>query len=678
MAVYNVAWFVVVLPLLGALTSFMAETQRRAAQVCIVVSGMTFVLAAIVLVVRLTHASGAPFTGLITFFSFSPPEGNLFATRFEPMFGVLVDSLSAAFAAAVSFVVFLVQAYALGWLRGEAGYRRFFWTSSLFSFAALGFVFSPNSFDSLFMWMAGAAAVYLMALHWSERADAAAPARRALVVLRAGDVALLLGVLYAFIKFGVYASLQPAPAGQDINDPFSFTTIAQASAAVLHHQVSGSGPKTLAVIAALVVFAAGLRAAQLPFQVWLSELAMAPLPVLAMAVTAGAVFPAILLARFYPLLVLVPHARTALALVGAASALGGALIALAQRDLLRIGVFAAVAQLGLALAALGSGGFGPGMFVVFTAIFLNAVLLLAVGNLVRVYRTRDVHETGGAWRRLRVTSAALVGWAAGAAGLALASYYTLTSAFAGAPAGAGRLAGASRDAVTALTLAAAIVIALFAVRLVLLVCAGQVARRRGFQHERVRDADPGLRRWAVVAIVALVASVLVGLPGLNGGGAGRTHTPGLSFTRFVFLGNSPPSLGVDGFALVLVLVALAVGAGLAVLLWSPANRDAPAQLAPRVARLTRALSRALYLDRAAHRGGAPVLLAAGAVARFDDAVMDSVGGALGDVPDGAAALTARLRGSRSALFLAGGITVVAVVALLAVLAATGHFWVRTV
>jgi hypothetical protein len=38
----------------------------------------------------------------------------------------------------------------------------------------------------------------------------------------------------------------------------------------------------------------------------------------------------------------------------------------------------------------------------------------------------------------------------------------------------------------------------------------------------------------------------------------------------------------------------------------------------------------------------------------------------------------RLRTSRVNLYLAGAMTVVAVLALLAVLAATGHFWIHTV
>ena len=53
------------------------------------------------------------------------------------------------------------------------------------------------------------------------------------------------------------------------------------------------------------------------------------------------------------------------------------------------------------------GGYSPGVFIAFTSIFTSTLLLLAVGNLIRVYRTDDIAEMGGAWPRLRTTSIAL-------------------------------------------------------------------------------------------------------------------------------------------------------------------------------------------------------------------------------------------------------------------------------
>ena len=82
------------------------------------------------------------------------------------------------------------------------------------------------------------------------------------------------------------------------------------------------------------------------------------------------------------------------------------------------------------------GGYSPGVFIAFTSVFTSTLLMLAVGNLIRVYRTDDITEMGGAWAKLRTTSTALGAWALLAGGLGLSSYYALSSAFSGVdPAG---------------------------------------------------------------------------------------------------------------------------------------------------------------------------------------------------------------------------------------------------
>ena len=676
MAVYNVTWAVLVLPIAGAGISFLAETPRRAAQVCAVFSVLTLILAAIVLGARLTHPLGAPSSGLITFFAMSPPEGTVFATRFQPQVGFVVDSLSAAFGFAVAFVVVVVQSYALGSLRGEAGYRRFFWASSVLATATLGFVFSPSLFDSLFMWVLGTVAIYLLAALWWERQDVAAPARRALITLYVGDIALLLGAVVEFVKFGVYASGLRAPAGQTLADTFGFDTIAKASAAALHGGVGGAGLRTVAILAAIFIFAAVLRAAQFPFHVWLGDAATSPVPALALLGGLGGMVGVYLLARLYPLLEPSRHALTALALVGAVTAAFAALTCLAQRDLLRIAALSAVGQLGLAAAALGMGGYSQSMFVLFEAALFTPLFVLASGNLVRVYRTRDIHEMGGAWRRMRGTTVALVTWALGVGGLSLSSYYALSATFADVSPRGTRVNGAARVMVAALVVVASLLTAVYALRVVGNVCAGEPARRRGFQPERVTEVERPLRRGALMAAGGAVLAVLVGLPGIGPVHAGKLSIPGLTFTRFVYAGPRP-SLPVDGFALVVCLGALAIGSALAMLLFAPARRGATAALATRYETVIRFVARGFLVERYAHRLGIPVVAAGRFVARFDDTVVDSFGEAVGTTSTFTASLLTRARSPRTSTYLAGGLAVVALLALLSVLAATGHFWIHS-
>ncbi len=676
MSIYNAAWAIPLLPLLGALTSFGVETQRRAAQVCVAATGLSFVVAAIILGVRLTHAPQAAFDSLITFFSMTPPEGTIFATQFQVQLGVHVDALAASFAAAISFATVVVQAYALTSMRGEPGFRRFFWASSLLGFATAGFVLSPNLFDSLVMWVIASAALYmLVSLAW-QRADGAMHALRVMVVLTAGDVALTLGILYTWVKFGVFSSLLAAPPGQTLADPFSFDVVGQGVLGTLHHAVVGAGPRALLVMGIVFAVAATLRTAQFPFHVWLTDAATAAIPVLALAAATVAPLGAYLIARVYPVLAHSPRVLAVLALVGGVSAILMAAIGLSQRNLRRIAACAVASELGLALAALGMGGYSAGVFIAFTSVFTSTLLVLVVGNLVRVYRTDDIAEMGGAWARVRTTSRALGVWALLAGGLGLSSYYALSAAFSGADPAGGVFSSRERIVVTLVTIIAAGLGALLAGRVLLRITAGAVVRRRGFQHERIAEVERGLRRPLRLAMVAAVVAVLVGLPGLQPFNIGGRRIAGLTFLRFVFYGNRHQSLSFSGGALIVALLALGCGLGVAVLL-SRLPRREPARIPGALAWLMRAAEQGFHVERLTDLAAQPLLAVASRVSDFDEQITAPIAASVGESVDLAATGVGAFRNTRLTRYLAGGLVVIAILALLSILAATGHFWVHT-
>ena len=658
MAIYNAAWAIPLLPLLGALLSFGVESQRRAAQMCVVFTGLSFTVAAILLGVRVTHASAGPFVSLVTFFSMLPPEGTIFTSQFQAQVGIQVDALSASFAAAIAFATLLVQAYALTAMRGEAGFRRFFWASSLLAVGTTGFVLSPNLFDSLIMSVAATASLYLLvSLGW-QRADHALRAMRVMVVLTAGDIALMLGVLFSWIKFGAFSALLPAPSGQTIADPFSFNVISQAVVSTTHGSVAGAGPRALAVMGIVFVVAALVRSAQFPFHVWLSDAAASAIPVLALAAATVAPLGLFLLARVYPVLAHAPRVLPVLALVGAVSAMLTAAIGVTQRNIRPIAVCAVVSELGLGLATLGMGGYSPGLFIAFTSVFTSTMLILAIGNLIRVYRTDDIAEMGGAWPKLRATGTALGAWALLAAGLGLSSYFALSAAFGGVDPAGGVFSARERSVVTVVVVIAATLGALLAVRLVVTVAGGAVVRRRGFQHDRVADPEPGLRRPLWFGVVGAVVAVLVGIPGL----------------QFVFYGNHHQSIGINGVAALVALLTLACGSGIAAFLYAPARRaTAGAGMAPQAVRV---FEEGLYVDWLTQSAMQPLLVVAARVSSFDEEVTATLAASVGESVDLAAGGLGRLEKTLPTRYLAGGLIVIAVVTLLSVLAATGHLWVH--
>lgn len=676
MALYNAAWALVLLPVAAVAVSFLAETPRRAAQICFIGSVLAFLLSAVLLGARLTHALQPPFESVLTFFSMSPTENAVFASRFQAQVGVEVDSLSATFAFAMSFIVMLVQGYAVTTLRNEDGYRRFFWASSGLAFATLGLVLSPNLFDTLLTWGLGSAAVYIVAALWWERADGAAPARRALLALYTADIALLLTVAFVFVKFGATASSIAGPAGGTSADPLAFDSLTPLAQGVTTGHVFGAGIRSLAVMAAMIVFAGAVRAAQAPFHTWLTGTATSPVPSIAIIVSTSGFGGAYLIARAYPLILAPLHALSVVAFTGAVTAVFCALMCLAQRDVLRLAVLWGIAQLGLVLVALGTGGYGQGLFVLFTSLLFTTLLVLAAGNLVRVYRTRNIHEMGGVRLRMRTTSAALLVWAGGAGGLSLATYYALSSVFENAKPAGPAVGGVTRVAVAVLVVIAAGLIAAAAARLLWHVFPGAPERRRGFQPERVAEVEGSLRLVTRLCGVGAIASVLVGLPGLNPVHSGSLRIPGLTFTRFVYE-YSRPILPVDYLALVVCLAAGAIGVAAAAYALAPSRRVASAGLVARADPLARLITRGFELERLGQRVGAPFVAAGGFVSRFDDSITETFADLVAQGSLQASGLVGRLRSSRTQLYLAGGVTVAAVLALLSILAATGHFWIHS-
>lgn len=666
MAVYNVVWAIALLPLAGAIVSFLAETQRRAAQTCFVTTILAMLLSAVVLGAQLTHREQPAFISLLPFFQLTPTENTVFAARFPAQIGVLVDSLSATFAFALTFVFAVVQGYALASLRSEAGLRRFFWASSVLAAAMVALVYSPNLFQTLLTWSLASAAVYVIAAFWWSRADAATPARRAFSAIHVADVALLLALVFIVAKFGVYSSTVPAPAGQSAADPLGFDQLTRNALAVTHGVVAGTGIRALAVLAAVLLFAAVVRAAQGPFHVWLSDTVTSPIPAIALITTTAGFGGAYLVARVYPFLLTPLHAISALALTGAVTSVVAATVALAQRDLLRVAVMMAVAQFGLVLAALGVGGYGQGLFVLLTSLLFTTLFVVVAGNLVRVYRTRNIHEMGGALRRMRTTSAGLVVWGGGTAGLSLATYYTLSSVFENAKPSGPAVGSVTRVVVALLVVVAAGLIAAAAARVLWYVLPGEPVRRRGFQPDRVREAEPSVRFLTALMTAGAVVSVLVGLPGV-----GR-----FTFTRFVYE-YTQPDLPMDGFGLLLCLVAGAAGVALASAAFAPARRPASAALIARAEPVVRLATRDFELERYAHRLGSPFVAAGEFVSRFDENVTEALADLATQGSAQGSALLNRLRSAKTSLYLAGGLTLAGVLALLSILAATGHFWIHS-
>lgn len=230
-----------------------------------------------------------------------------------------------------------------------------------------------------------------------------------------------------------------------------------------------------------------------------------------------------------------------------------------------------------------------------------------------------------------------------------------------------------RVVVIIVTIISAVLVALLAGRLLLSVTTGAVTRRRGFQHDRIAEVEHAMRRPIWLAIAAAAVCVIVGLPGVElfSFGAGANSAP--TFMRFVFYGLHHQAIGIDGIALLIALLVLASGFGAAYLWFNPARTRV---VMARGEWPWRVVSEGFYVEQLTELATQPLLAIAGGVSGFDEQVTAPIAASVGESVDEAAGVLGAYRNARFARYLAGSVVVVAILALLSVLAATGHLWVH--
>ena len=669
---YTLTWAVVLVPLAGAALAYLPESPRRAASVTMVATAAALAMSLLVLGQRLRETGAAPYQSLITFWTFQPTHNPGLGAAgtvldFHPQMGVLVDGLSAAVMPVVALVSLLVQLYSVGYMRGDAAYRRFFALIALFTFFMLGLVSSPNLFETYFMWEGVGLCSYLLIGHWWHKPEAAAAARKAFLITRIGDIGLLLGIVFNFSKFAADVSNRPAVPGQDVQDPFSFTLLADEWHRAHLGLVSGVGSRTLVVVAVLVLIGAIGKSAQLPLHTWLPDAMEGPTPISALIHAATMVAAGVyLIARTYPLFEEAPHVLTAVALIGGATALFGAVIACAHTDIKRIIAYSTISHLGLMFLALGVGSFSVAVFHLISHAWFKALLFLAAGNIIRAYGTQDIREMGGAWRRMRTTSWTMLLGVCSAAGVVLfAGFWSKDAIVAGVlrdqfPNG-GHVGSAVQAVLVALVVVVSLLGAIYPFRLFFTAFLGDPARRRGFQPDRVREA-PASMRVPVVVLAALSAGFgFVGIEGAR-----------LTFGKLVYTTGGPQDLGFGYTGAALGGSIALLGVGVAWLLWARPSAAA-LRLRGRAASFGRLAAAGFHVDDAyAWAVQRLVLRPAALTDRVDRGITDAVADAAVETVAASGVELRRLQSGRLQGYTLGAAAGVALFAAGVALAATGH------
>jgi NADH-quinone oxidoreductase subunit L len=294
-----------------------------------------------------------------------------------------LDSLSLVFCFVITFVGFLIHLYSIEFMAKDDGFTRFFVYMNLFIGSMLVLVLADNILLMYLGWEGVGLCSYLLIGFWYKEPGNGYAARKAFIITRIGDTAMIIGIFILFLSFGTV----------NINELMQLAS---------EKWVTGS---SIAVLTAALLLGGALgKSAQLPLQTWLPDAMAGPSPVSALIHAATMVTAGVyLIARTHTLFTLAPVVQSAVAIIGALTLLLAGLSALAQHDLKRILAYSTISQIGYMFLALGIGAWSAAVFHFMIHAFFKALLFLAAGVVILVLdEEHDIFKMGGLRKKIPV------------------------------------------------------------------------------------------------------------------------------------------------------------------------------------------------------------------------------------------------------------------------------------
>ncbi len=386
----DLVWLIPALPLLGFLTILVLGRRLgdpKAGYLAAAMVGGAF-LVTVGVFIDLLSKSPEERHHVVNLFSWVP-VGSL---RVDLAF--LVDPLSITMCLFVTGIGALIHLYAVGYMHGDPRFSKFFLYLNLFALSMLLLVLGENLLVTFLGWEGVGTCSYFLISFWHEKQSAATAGKKAFVANRVGDWGVMMAMFLAFQAVGT----------------ISYGGINAAAE-------SGALSQTTATAIAVMLFVGACgKSAQLPLYIWLPDAMEGPTPVSALIhaatmVTAG-VF---LMTRVNPVIhVAAEWAGWLIAIVGIATALFAATIAVAQNDIKKVLAYSTVSQLGFMFLAVGSGAYVAAIFHMVTHAFFKALLFLGSGSVIHgMHHEQDMRRMGALRKVMPVTAFTfIIGWLA--------------------------------------------------------------------------------------------------------------------------------------------------------------------------------------------------------------------------------------------------------------------------
>jgi NADH-quinone oxidoreductase subunit L len=296
----------------------------------------------------------------------------------------LIDPLSAVMILVVTGIGGLIHIYATGYMHDDKAFWRFFAYLNLFTAAMLTLVLGDSLLLLFVGWEGvGLCSYALIGFWYSDHANARA-GNKAFIVNRVGDFGFVLGM------FLLFWSLDAQGHGS-----LTFREMVKWAPSITDMMIWGMPVVTLATLL-LFVGATG-KSAQIPLFVWLPDAMAGPTPVSALIHAATMVTAGVYMtARMNVFFSMAPTTLHVIAVIGVATALVAATIALTQYDIKKVLAYSTVSQLGYMFIGIGVGGYAAAVFHLMTHAFFKACLFLGSGSVIHaMHHEQDMRKMGG-------------------------------------------------------------------------------------------------------------------------------------------------------------------------------------------------------------------------------------------------------------------------------------------
>ena len=403
-------------PLLGFIILFCTLGNLNRSWVALVGVGSILLAAIITLLLGIEYLGGNIQPYNITLYQW------MSVGAFKPQVSFYVDGLSLVMLFVITGVGLLIHIYSSLFMLEDKDYSRFFSYMNLFVAAMLVLVLADNLLLLFVGWEGVGLCSYLLVGFWHQEPANGAAARKAFIVTRIGDTAMILGLCLLFYSLGSLNIQTMLDTANSIWTPDS----------------------EVATLCCLLLVAGAVgKSAQLPLQTWLPDAMAGPTPVSALIHAATMVTAGVyLIARNHELFLLSPVALFVLACIGSATLLIAAFSAICQTDIKRILAYSTISQIGYMFLALGVGAWSASIFHLMAHAFFKALLFLAAGAVIySLHHEHNIFKMGGLRKGLPVAFWSFMIGSAALSALPLTSgFYSkdaiLLATFASTPLGA--------------------------------------------------------------------------------------------------------------------------------------------------------------------------------------------------------------------------------------------------